>query len=340
VGTAEYVSPEQAEGKAIDGRSDIYSLGVVVFHMLTGAVPFEADTPMGVLMKHVMEAPPSLRQLNPALPVEAERALLRALAKKPEQRYQRACELAQALAQAAGQVAVPPQPKAEKGTEAFVPVPPPKPPTARRPETGQESEGFAYVPPSQPVVSRPEPAPSPVAEKVAPRQRRPWLWAGGLVMAAVGILGVWLATRPPPTPTQPPVTVNQPTTSVPVSPTPIQESTPTIVPTPVPTLSLPVLAGTPVPQPAAAISASNAGRVTQLARWGKGSIAEIVWSAGGNHLAVASSIGIYFYDAQTLQEIRFIETTAPVWSVAFSPDGQTLASGSHDGTVRLWGVPQ
>lgn len=86
------------------------------------------------------------------------------------------------------------------------------------------------------------------------------------------------------------------------------------------------------------ISPENASRVTQLARWGKGTVTQVAYSPDGRLLAVASSLGVYLYDAETLEEVRFIECDAWVYSVAFSPDGATLASGSGDGTVRLWGV--
>ena len=88
------------------------------------------------------------------------------------------------------------------------------------------------------------------------------------------------------------------------------------------------------------ISPQNADRVEQLAlaHWGKGTVNGVACSPDGRLLAVASSVGIILYDAGTLAEVRFIESDAWVWSVAFSPDGETLASGSRDNTVRLWGV--
>ena len=113
--------------------------------------------------------------------------------------------------------------------------------------------------------------------------------------------------------------------------------TPTPSPSPTPTPALPVLAGTPYPHSRAAISPENAKQVVQLARWGKGTVNEVAYSPDGQLLAVASSIGIYLYDAGTLQEVRFIATDAWVLSVAFSPDGQMLASGSDDNIGRLWG---
>lgn len=98
VGTPEYMSPEQAQGKEVDGRSDLYSLGIVAYEMLTGQVPFVADTPLVVLYKQVHEAPPMPAAINPALTVAVQAALLRALAKEPGRRYQSGAQMADALA--------------------------------------------------------------------------------------------------------------------------------------------------------------------------------------------------------------------------------------------------
>jgi tRNA A-37 threonylcarbamoyl transferase component Bud32/outer membrane protein assembly factor BamD (BamD/ComL family)/uncharacterized protein YraI len=97
VGTAAYMAPEQAAGRTVDARTDLYAVGIVLYELLTGRVPFEADTPIAVLIKQSYEPPPPPRSLNPALPEVVEKALLRALAKDPADRYQSAAEMAEAL---------------------------------------------------------------------------------------------------------------------------------------------------------------------------------------------------------------------------------------------------
>ena len=97
MGTVAYTSPEQGEGKPLDHRTDIYSLGIVLYQLLTGSVPFTAETPSSVIYKHVYEAPPPPRTINPAVSVQAEAVVLKAIAKKPEDRFQNAVEFRNAL---------------------------------------------------------------------------------------------------------------------------------------------------------------------------------------------------------------------------------------------------
>lgn len=107
VGTPEYMAPEQATAKYVDHRADIYSLGVVLYEMVTGRKPFIADTPMAVLIKHATEALPHPTQFAPSLPDEVEKILLKVLAKQPENRYQDMGELVSAFKGAlAGKVPV------------------------------------------------------------------------------------------------------------------------------------------------------------------------------------------------------------------------------------------
>lgn len=86
------------------------------------------------------------------------------------------------------------------------------------------------------------------------------------------------------------------------------------------------------------ISAVNAARVQQVSRWGKGTLNQVAYAPGGKLIALASSYGVYLYDASSRAEVRFLETGTFVWDVAFSPDGQEIAGADDRGAVRLWKV--
>jgi len=93
MGTPDYMPPEQAQGRQSDFRSDIYSLGVVLFEVFAGALPFDGDSVMAVILKHIQQPPPRPRTLNPKLPDGLEPIILRCLEKEPSRRYQRVAEL-------------------------------------------------------------------------------------------------------------------------------------------------------------------------------------------------------------------------------------------------------
>src|SRR5688572_27069013 len=93
LGTVAYMSPEQAEGRTIDGRSDLFSLGVVLYEMATGQRPFTGDTNLSILSSILKDTPKSVTDINPAVPPELGRIIRRALAKDPERRYQTAKDL-------------------------------------------------------------------------------------------------------------------------------------------------------------------------------------------------------------------------------------------------------
>jgi beta-lactam-binding protein with PASTA domain/predicted Ser/Thr protein kinase len=100
MGTAQYLSPEQAQGKEVTAQSDLYSTGVVLYEALTGEVPFEADSPVAVALKQVQEVPRRPSSLNPDVPPALDAVVMRALAKQPEQRFSDAAAFIKALDEA------------------------------------------------------------------------------------------------------------------------------------------------------------------------------------------------------------------------------------------------
>src|SRR6266576_4588755 len=97
VGTPDYMAPEMAHGEQIDHRADIYELGILLFQMLSGHVPFTGSTPLIVAVKHIQEPLPSLSQMNPAIPPPVDAVVMTATAKRREDRYMSARDLARAF---------------------------------------------------------------------------------------------------------------------------------------------------------------------------------------------------------------------------------------------------
>ncbi len=186
VGTPNYMSPEQCQGKPLGPASDIYALGAILFEILTGEAPYEADTPLAVMYMHVKDPVPSARERNPELPPQLDRVVARAMAKRPEDRYPSARALAADLRRVAEEVygsaalASPPAPPA---TEMAHPTPPELRPAAR-------SEGpLAGIPapPSIPEWYTPEDAG--VYGVSAPSRGAGWLALAGGAAALVLLLG-------------------------------------------------------------------------------------------------------------------------------------------------------
>jgi serine/threonine protein kinase len=155
IGTPEFMAPEQAQGTTIDARTDIYALGMVLYMLLTGILPFRASTPLGVLYQQVHTAPPPVTELNPAVPPALAEVLNHALAKQPEARFQSAEAFARALEGvlfSASQIDAAPTLLAEPGPTLLAPgVIPQAPgaPSISRP--GSLSGGYTTQP--QPITS-------------------------------------------------------------------------------------------------------------------------------------------------------------------------------------------
>lgn len=122
LGTPQYMSPEQATASELDGRADIYSLGCVVYEMLTGTPPFTGATAQAVMARHSLETVPRIRTVRSAVPEAVERVVLRALAKVPADRYATAQEFADALVGAGSSTEVAPPPARKRSLRTSVAI--------------------------------------------------------------------------------------------------------------------------------------------------------------------------------------------------------------------------
>ncbi len=157
LGTAHYVSPEQAQGRTLDPRTDLYSLGVVLYELSTGRVPFDAESPVSVALKQVNEDPIPPRQINPDIPPSLEAVILRAMSKSPSERYSSAEEMRRDLTRVA------------QGRMVEAPVAGPSDTTV------------------MPAVGGGAPRVRPM-----PRRRNPWPWILGIaLLVLVGVGAAW-----------------------------------------------------------------------------------------------------------------------------------------------------
>lgn len=165
IGTPAYMSPEAINGAQVDGRTDIYSLGIVLYEMVTGRTPYTGDTPVSIIFKQAHEPLPPPREFRPDLPESVEQILLTALAKDREERFQNAAEFKAALLQVQGSLA--------------------------------GDKGVNLAPPDKPTRRDVRPLASPEVEKETPKAK-PWgllATAGGGLLLVIVLAGLFLSFR-------------------------------------------------------------------------------------------------------------------------------------------------
>jgi len=369
VGTPAYMSPEQGRGEAdIDERSDIYSLGCIVFEMLTGKAPYDASTPMGQVVKHLTAPVPNIREQRPDLPLAIQEVINRAMAKRKFSRYSKASSLSQALTDLAEGRELLPATADQAATLAAYRAsigqmqPVQKPPHRQTPPPTQK-------PPSEPVL----PVPSTPIEQPK-RKSLNWLvWVlvalvlAGTVYAGLtylpdivrpgGIAQVPAATQPVLTPALPTDTQQPPTNTAPPAsdtPQPIDTQAPTLQPTDTAlpeasaTSDIPIAAASTGPVIGGAdkiafvkdndiwIANLDATEIISLTTKG-GYKSELQWTPDGAYVKYitglcAMMVGI---QGQTPEIILCANWAGYLASFEISPDGQQVAITTSDGLFIL-----
>ena len=204
VGTALYLSPEQARGEKLDERSDVYSAGCVLFELLTGRAPFSGDTAVSLAYQHVSEPPPLPSSIASDVPIELDQVTMKALAKDPAQRYSSAGDMAADLMRAAQGLSITAPSVAAWETAATMTQVIPGASTqvtaataVQDPSLGQ-TQVATYIGPSRSTAAATQQASSTGAIPVQPKKKSySWIWVLLLVLLAAGLVGgaMWVFLR-------------------------------------------------------------------------------------------------------------------------------------------------
>ena len=319
VGSPDYSAPEQIQGRAVDGRTDQYALGCVTYQLLAGALPFQGDQDMSVLLAHLSAPPPSLVSRMPNLPGAVDQVLARAMAKAPEKRYASCLDFADALREALGLTPHDPQSSA---TAPAVPQPATSP---------------HEIPPRRGFVDRL----STITARIR-RRRLPVLVLACAILAAAGVIP-FVLTSPAksPGPAHSPSPANSPNPAH----APSYSRAGIDLPSPYAGNSVSSLAFSPSGATLAIADIyiclwdiAATGCTTASVFTDENSVA---FSPDGKTLAAGAVTGrIYLWNVVTGKPAATLTdpSSKGVESVAFSPDGKTLATGDFNGHTYLWNV--
>ncbi len=362
IGTPSYMSPEQARGERLDGRSDIYAMGVMLFEMLAGRLPFTSETPTGMMMKHILDPIPRLATVAPGLPGAWQAVIDRAMAKRPADRYANMASFAndlRAIAEGRSMTATPPMESPNPVLQAGAP--------ATRvygaPSHGQvpvaAPSAMGRGTPPRPVTAVPMPSTPGAPAPAQPRRMSPLLIVLGVVgacvlvgsglavLSAVGALGGTIPVAPAANATTSPATLAPPTAVV---PTAIQVTLPTatsVQPTVRPAATL---ANAPTATPrASTLDANSMGSLRELRVMavssdttvrtvGFGADGVTIFGSLGNtpNQAVAQNRFQIWRHADGSSQSRFTMGSIP-WTSDVSPDGKSvvIAVGKQAATYKV-----
>jgi serine/threonine protein kinase len=306
LGTPAYMSPEQIQGdQKVDGRSDIYAMGVLVYQMLTGKTPYDAETPTKVMMMHVLQPVPQILQARPDLPIGCDGVITRAMAKNPNDRFSTAGELAEALEITAryspGSAATPPPvytpPVVIGGTTALVPP-------------NQAGEQTMKSPSSVATVAAPAAEPVPAQPKSGGSRG---IMIGVVVAIIVfgGLIGLFLLGNRG----QGPLAMLAPATISPTS-TPTQEPlkpTDTLLAVIIPTTTD---TPTPLPSPTATVETTPTITPTQISK--------AISIGGADKIAYLDSNNIWMANLDGSDRVQITTDGADKLNLQWSEDGNSI----------------
>ena len=356
LGTPSYMSPEQAQGTSdLDSRSDIYSLGVILFEMLTGQRPYQGNSAMSVALKHVTAPIPEITQFNANLPAQAQLIISRALAKQPAGRYARAKDMSAQLSQLVQTSGEMEAVSADTVTQI-----------ASVGTTLQDRR------PPQQSTSNSMPVDGKVSSSVGNMTTGSTAWsrrrlAIGLTLVFGAVLSLVLALSAfvffsarsdsdvVSTSTPNSVIAAEATDSSPISPATStatnEPASATAIPTqknteipPTPTL-LPITpTATQIPFASAGITLDgvtipvdlgNVDSMTEISHYGRGTAVDVAYSRDGSRLAAATSTGVFVYETEGYELLNFIPSSSRPFAVDISSDGSTIVVGLVNARIEL-----